>query len=156
MTDIAWKEVKDKLSFEEGYVIAMFTDRVIVCKYPLNQEKEEFFNAAFEKYILDCRIFNKSEEHRWFRGDIGRKLRYRFANDEGKEFFDRSYYLDIDTARSKDLKGEVYATGGGRYFLPVDNIHDEKILIRNYIKYDDFGHARISDWRCVDFMEDQN
>lgn len=158
MSNISWKEIKNKISFEQGYVIAMFTDKFVVSNYPLDEENENLFNLYFDKYILDCRIFNKEKEYRFFRGNIGKDLKQRETDDLKKEYedyFDRSYYLDIDTTKGKGADGKVTATGGGCYYLPSENINDIKITIREYVKYDELGTARVYDWRLVDFTEDK-
>jgi hypothetical protein len=63
---------------------------------------------------------------------------------------DEEQYLDIDSAVSQAEKGNYITTGGGKYTLPVLNA--KKILIRNYIDYDDEGLAFFSDFRIVKFL----
>ena len=76
-------------------------------------------------------------------------------------WWNESQYLDIDTDRTKKErdngkldKGEVYATGGGKYPLPIEEYNDTKIRIRNYLGEDaDTGELYVKDWRLVGFGE---
>ena len=152
MSNYNWIQAKKLIEFDKGYVLAMFTDRVIVSNYPLDSKNEELFNSLFEKYMLDCRIFNEKSEYRFFRGDIGKNFNYRYIDDTDKDIIDREYYLDIDTVRSKG-SNEVYAIGAGKYALPINNLNDAKIRIKEYLDRDDYGHARVYDWRLCGFVE---
>lgn len=154
MSNINWQDAKKEVSFDKGYVIAIFTDKVVVSDYPLTDDDNiRKFDSEFEDKILDCRIFDSEKEYRWFRGDIGRTIKCRVLDDaHGGDHFDRSIYLDIDTKKSKGGQ-KVFATGGGEYSLPISKISDAKIKIREYLKYDEFGNARVYDWRVLDLLE---
>ena len=151
MNKCSWNEAKQKITFDKGYVLAVFTDKVIISHFPLSQEKENDFNESYFDKILDCRIFNKDGEYRWFRADSGSKLHFRYLAGSDN-CIDRYQFLDIDTTKSFP-GGTIYATEGGRYELPVEKLDDAKLLIREYLQYDKSGNARVYDWRIVDFIE---
>lgn len=114
-----------------------------------------------EDKILEIRIFNKNEELKLIRTDISKEFVMRHKSDKNLEeslYMDESQYLDIDTKKTGVVSegGEyVYATGGGKYYLPRNDIEDLKIKIRYYFeRYENSGQARIGDWRIVDFEND--
>ena len=75
--------------------------------------------------------------------------------------WDELQYLDIDDKRTKEAiekgeipKGTVFATGGGKYPLPVEKYKNAKIIIRNYMGEDpDAGELFVEDWRMVGLIE---
>ena len=139
-----------------GYVIAMLTDHL----YIQLLEKEELDREALYKKAIEVRIFNENEEVKWFR-DADRKLRCREIDDRKRNmdiftFWDEWQYLDIDERRSKPEKGIAYATGGGKYELPLNDYTDIRIKIRNYLEYEeDTMQLYISDWRVVGFSDEK-
>lgn len=137
-----------------GYIIAMMTD--VLCIQTL--EKEEFDREYLYKKAVEIRMFNEEEEVKWFRG-MNRELHCREIKDQkGMNpllFWDEWQYLDIDEKRSKPGQGIAYATGGGKYELPLDDYKDAKIKIRNYLEYEeDTKQLYISDWRAVGFSNE--
>ncbi len=141
---------------KEGYIIAMLTDKIDIRRLE-KVEEETFVKELPYKKVVEIRMFNKKGEVKWFRGS-GQELWYRSIEDKENlkdlYYWDEEQYLDIDTKRSKPENGIAYATGGGKYPLPLDNYEDAKIKIRNYLKYeDDTKQLYISDWRVLDFIE---
>ena len=64
--------------------------------------------------------------------------------------------LDSNEQKSKPEKGIAYATGGGRYELPLKDYRDAKIKIRNYLEYEeDTMQLYISDWRIIGFSKER-
>ena len=135
-----WEQWREETKQMEGYVLAELTDCYIVDSWPLVRTPELLDNQINK--VLEVRVFNKEREAKLFRGDIGRAFRMRILDEKGKnvEYYDEEQYLDIDTKRSAKLFNdthEVYATGGGRYYLPLMSMEDAKIVIRYYFgKYD--------------------
>lgn len=144
----------------EGYVVAMLSDCFVVRR--IGQElpsAEELFHKA-----LEIRAFNRMEETKWFRGDLGTQdFACRTIWDdnlvlgkESTEYWDETHYLDIDEQKSDSSLGIAVATGGGKYELPLEKYGDVKIRIRNYLVYDeDTSQLGIADWRLVDFEEEE-
>jgi len=136
-----------------GYVIAQLTNKLCIEKISENQLNTE----EIAQYGLDIRMFNEGGEIRWSRSGIGEKafIRRERLDDiemaEGFDYWDEEQYLDIDTKKSKSPY--AVATGGGRYFLPLEKYMDAKVKIRNYLSEEDTGRVYISDWRVVDFIE---
>lgn len=140
---------KEKIS--EGWIIAALTDEYIVDRWPLNA-------AIDEDKVLEIRVFSAAGEYKLSRSDIGRPFIDRKIFDEGeskdsRDSFDEVQILDTDETKGKDENGKVFATGGGKYKLPLDKIKDAKLRIRYYLGNKDNGIARIEDWRVVEFME---
>lgn len=142
----------------EGYIIASLTDEYIVDNWPMMQKSSL---KGKENKILEIRVFNKNEELKLIRTDISKDFMMRHKIDKNLSedlYMDESQYLDIDTKRSVTVSedgGYVYSTGGGKYYLPWENIENVKIKIRYYFdKYENSGQARISDWRIVGFEND--
>lgn len=139
-------------TISKGWVIAALTDEYIVDEWPLNGNGL----TSKEDKILEIRIFNKDEEIKLSRSDIGKGFTFRRINDleDHRDKYDELQYLDIDEKIGKDEHGLVTATGGGKYRLPLKSIKDAKIRIRYYLgKYDATGQARVEDWRVVEFVE---
>ena len=154
-------------SADNGYVFIMTTENIDFCKaskeaYESDAKKEKLFRQG-----LEIRIFDEKSERKWFRTGIDKAFSFRRVTDDEETEKDRlhwwneSQYLDIDTDRTKKErdngkldKGEVYATGGGKYPLPIEEYNDTKIRIRNYLgEDDDTGELYVKDWRLVGFGE---
>lgn len=100
--------------------------------------------------LLDIRCFDEKGEFYACRSSVNADFTAREITDDSELSFDESHYLDIDSAKTENEKdGYVYATGGGRYNLPVKNA--EKIIVRFYYDFDSNGIARKRDWRLVGF-----
>ena len=139
-----------------GYVVAMLTDHL----YIQELEKEELDREKLYNKAIEIRMFNEEEEVKWFRG-ADQKLGCREINDrenpvDSFSFWDEWQYLDIDDSRSDPEKGAAYATGGGKYELPLRDYRDIRIKIRNYLDYEeDTMQVYISDWRMVGFSKEK-
>lgn len=155
---MTWDNFKQQVEMAQGYAVVMLTDRFIVDRYPLSTENEQLLGAVFEQKLLDMRVFNESMEYRLFRTDAGKEFKFSSLPDEGREFFDDFHYLDIDEKRSEETfrrDGTVRATGGGYYRLPLEDYHNAKVIIRNYVDYDEnSGQAYIKAWRLAGFKTD--
>lgn len=148
-------------TIDSGWIIVSLTD-----EYYIEQWNSRTIPSIITKMtarqgkILEIRLFNDDMEHRLSRSDIGQgSFHVRSIYDTGKsrdrrDHYDQLQYLDIDeTKNCKD--GFVQTTGGGRYHMPLNNIHDARIRIRYYLeRYPDTGQARIADWRLVAFVEE--
>lgn len=152
---VTFDEFMNKAKYIEGYIVAGLTDEYIVDSWPLMQKSSL---KGKENKILEIRIFNENEELKLIRTDISKDFALRYRKDENLSkdlYMDESQYLDIDTKKSGTVSengGYVYATGGGKYYLPINEIEDSKIKIRYYFdRYEESGQARICDWRIVGF-----
>ena len=162
-------------TMKTGHILLMLTDRFDI-------QKLEDFDPDWESWYrkaLEIRMFNKRQEVKWFRASIDKKLQCRSIADEEEDmasgngtigespdYWDEYQYLDIDERRSDFAKGQVYATGGGAYPLPLagctavdgkaggfTDYKDIKIKLRNYLRYDpDTKRVFIPDWRLVGFV----
>lgn len=150
-----WGSFKQQIEIAEGYAVIMHTEHFIVDRFPLSSENERLMEDSAEQKLLDIRVFNESIEYRLFRPDVGKEFRFVCLSDENREFFDDSHYLDIDEKCSAETfmkDGTVGATGGGFYKLPLEDYHNVKVVIRNYVDYDaDSGQAYIESWRLTGF-----
>lgn len=101
-------------------------------------------------HLLEARIFNKEKELKIMRPTIADEFTYRIIDDNAGEydFIEERHYLDIDDKRTDGFN--YTATGGGKYTLTVENA--EKVLVRNYISYDEQGIAQITDFRLVEYL----
>lgn len=156
---------------KNGFFIAQCTDKLIIEKIDDNYvwDTDTLYNRAF-----DIRIFNTQSEVHLFRSSINNEFGQRtilsdddamefkpdnyeqIINDEVVVYYDEVQFLDIDTKKTDDLNhsGFVYATGGGKYHLPLENYNDAQVIIRNYLGFEpDTGRAYVKDWRIVDFKE---
>lgn len=115
---------------------------------------------------LAIRVFDEKREAKWFRTSIDKKFGFRLLDDDilkkdSLHIWDELQYLDIDDKRTKEAiekgeipKGTVFATGGGKYPLPVEKYKNAKIMIRNYMGEDsDTGELFVEDWRMVGLFE---
>lgn len=144
------------------YVIVAFTDEYLVDKWNKQVQEKVCSKLAL---ALEIRVFSINKEYKFFRADISKEFVYRELGDATEEddttldkersnnldYYDEWQYLDIDTTKGI-LDGEVTTTGGGMYkYLGSDYEHG-KVRIRYYFgKYKDTWHARIEDWRVVEF-----
>ena len=101
-------------------------------------------------HLLEARIFTKEKELKIMRPTIADEFRYRIIDDSKmkSDYIEERQYLDIDETKTKGF--HYTATGGGKYKLTVENA--EKIVIRNYISYDEQGIAQITDFRLVEYL----
>ena len=145
------------------YIFVMTTEEIGFCEAQRESfDRKELFDSG-----LEIRIFDEKSEAKWFRTGIDRPFRFRKRRD-GEEtekdrlhHWDESQYLDIDTQRTEDARksgaleaGCVYATGGGKYPLPIEAGTDARIRIRNYLGEDpDTGELYVEDWRLAGFGE---
>ena len=153
-----WKKWNSKIDIDNGYAIIMCTDRFIIAEYPMGEVESEL-DEIWENRLLDIRVFNSEKEYRLFRGDVGRGFSERILDDRAGDYFDDEQYLDIDTKRSKKTfmeQKKVRATGGGFYMLPLDDYQDIKLKIRNYLGYDERGHAYVKAVRLIGFEKEGN
>lgn len=146
-------------SMKDGYLFAILTDRIVFCK-----TEEEILDKEilFQKGI-EIRVFNHNGEIKWFRGSIDKDFKSRERMDttdvmaDTLKWWDEVQYLDIDerkTNSSAREQGYVYATGGGKYPLPIEFYEKKKIKIRNYLQEDpDTGELFVSDWRLVEAVK---
>ncbi len=146
---------------KEGFLFAMFTDHIDLKNWPVTVEEQTAFDDKKDK-LLDVRIFDETKEIRMFRGDVGKKeFFYRVIDDEQqkREYFDEEQYLDIDDQRSEkefEKNRHVFATGGGRYPLPLSDYRNVKVCIRNYIAYyEETGQAYVRDWRLAGLFNEK-
>lgn len=115
---------------------------------------------------LEIRVFDKKREAKWFRASIDKEFGFRLLDDDvlkkdSLHIWDESQYLDIDDKRTKEAiekgeiqKGTVFATGGGKYPLPIESYKNAKIKIRNYLGEDpDTGELYVEDWRLISLIE---
>lgn len=134
--------VKD-CNITDGSMILMYTDRFICCEQRDIDDTE---------HLLEARIFNLQSELKIMRPTIADAFSFRYIDDsklvENEDYIVEKHYLDINSDLSS---GTSYtSTGGGRYQLPVENA--ERILIQNYISYDEQNIAQITDFRCVRYI----
>lgn len=149
-------EMFEKYKMIEGYVFAAFTDELIIGEWKQNMS---FIDAKRDR-LLELRIFNEEMEVKYYRTSISREFCERIIdrnNEDQTEFYEETQILDIDTLRSKELNqetGDVLATGGGQYHLPVEMTENVSIVTRQYIRKNEHsGQAEVYDWRLVKFVE---
>jgi len=149
------KYIEDK-NVKAEYVAAALTDEYILDYWP---EMKGSSLIGKEDKILEIRLFGKDAELRASRSDISECFTVRIIDDADNpaDSFLTEQFLDIDTDRSKSSfsdGGFVYATGGGKYFLPFDDMNDCKLIVKNYFRKDqDTGKALVYDWRLVGFTK---
>ena len=125
-----------------------------VLEPPMNAKAED--SIDFE-HLLELRLFNEKKEFHALRGAMGKPFSWRVVTDDeslddfGSSTIDESQYLDIDKKHSNPLAGEYCAIGGGCYSLPVANA--EKLLVRNYIDFDEENIAKVIDFRLVKIVK---
>ena len=127
------------------YKLAIFTDRV---------DFIDSINEADVEKLLEIRAFDESSELKYIRSTVDAEFKGRELNDADKLYFDETYYLDIDTAKtSVDDTLLKTAIGGGKYHLPEDK---KMLKVRYYYKYDDNGIAKKYDWRLLGFSDNED
>lgn len=146
-------------SMQHGYIVAMSTDAFEIQSI----ERETFNRSKLFQKALEIRMFHEKAEIKWFRTSIDKAWKCRVISDEKmREFFDcwdEYQFLDIDTAKTNKMgeSGIVYATGGGRYSLPIANYEDARVKVRNYLSYEeDTNQLYVRDWRLVDFCDEED
>lgn len=117
-------------------------------------------------HLLEARLFSVNAELKIMRSSIDRDFSWRIIDDNAfkakcdNSSFDRIYenctleeihYLDIDSTKKSDDPTVYTATGGGKYTLPEGGL--ERVMIRDYICYDDNGIANIADFVIVKFLK---
>lgn len=125
-----------------GSMIVMYTHKFECCY----QQK-----ITDTDHLLELRVFDKDKELKIMRPTIADEFFYRIIDDTKNfddNYIEEEHYLDIDTKKSKGM--DYVTTGGGRYTLPIENA--ERVLIRNYISYDEQGIAQITDFRVVKYI----
>ena len=107
-----------------------------------------------EDKLIELRAFDENSEYRVYRSTIDREFYERFAEDteiSESEYFDTEHFIDID---SNFNQGNTRKTiGGGTFHLPLACANATKIVIRNYVSYDDDGIASVCDWRIIRLKE---
>lgn len=107
-----------------------------------------------EDKLIELRAFDENSEYRVYRSTIDREFYERFAEDteiSESEYFDTEHFIDIDSNFNQGNTRKT--TGGGIYHLPLTCANATKIVIRNYVSYDDDGIASVFDWRIVRLKE---
>ena len=167
----ACKYLSDAANNQSGrdlFILAQCTDLFLFEEAP-DREDAGYpdFVEEIRRHGLELRLFRSDGEVKWSRPDIRSEFLMRELTDRIEntgpvgDFFDEELYLDIDTKRTRDLRGkgkirssEVISTGGGIYNLPAEKIEDARIRVRNYFRYDlDTGRAFVSDFRIVAIVE---
>ena len=138
---------------KNGWIIASLTDEFVVDNWPFEKYSMDGIVNS-EGKILEIRVFDKGSELKLFRSDIGKNFMFRQISSDGDDHYDEIQYLDIDE-KKLESDGVVYATGGGKYNLPVVNEKAAtRIKVRYYFgKYGETGQAYVKDWRLVELME---
>lgn len=137
----------DKSKLENKIVFAIWTDHA---DFLLD------INDLEEDKLLELRAFDKNSEYRVYRSTVDSDFYARFAEDSAKsvsDYFDTEHFLDIDSTANKNNTRKTI--GGGTFHLPLAYADATKIVIRNYVKYDDDGIASVCDWRIVQLKEDK-
>lgn len=116
-------------------------------------------------HLMELRIFNDDGEFKLCRYDLKSDFRWRYISDTefqkklsnekddflrnfGNRTFDEIHYLDIDDEKSSGIS--YVTTGGGKFSIPLENA--ERIMIRNYLDYDDNGILSVNDFRIVKLL----
>lgn len=154
-----------KPASQKIYLFAMTTEciKFFVVNDTRPDEKEL---SELAQNGLEIRVFDEKREAKWFRTSIDKEFGFRPPDDDilkkdSLHIWDESQYLDIDDERTKDAikngeipKGTVFATGGGKYPLPLEKYKNAKIKVRNYLGEDpDTGELYVEDWRLIGLVE---
>ncbi len=117
-------------------------------------------------HLLEARLFSENAELKIMRPTIDCDFSWRIIDDNkfkescDNSSFDRTFencildeehYLDINFKITDKNSTTYISTGGGRYILPEGGLN--RVLIRDYIYYDDNGIANIADFRIVKFLK---
>lgn len=156
---------KSKPDSQRIYLFAMTTEciKFFIVNDTRPDEKEL---RELAQNGLEIRVFDEKREAKWFRTCIDKKFGFRLLDDDvlkkdSLQVWDESQYLDIDVKRTKESiekgkiqNGTVFATGGGKYPLPLETYKNAKIKIRNYLGKDpDTGELYVEDWRLISLVE---
>lgn len=141
------------------YVMACFTDSFELDIYNKTLLEDSGLLGSKKELLLDLRIFDKKRELRFVRGSIARDFQMVYLDDsdyQDTDVMENEQLLDIDIARTEkercfEQDGMVKATGGGYYKLPFTGYQDIKVVIKNYIAYDENGCAYVKAWRLAGF-----
>lgn len=154
-----------KQASQKIYLFAMTTEciKFFVMDETRPDEKEL---SELAQNGLEIRVFDEKREAKWFRTSIDKEFGFRPPDDDilkkdSLHIWDESQYLDIDDKRTKEAiekgeiqKGTVFATGGGKYPLPLEKYKNAKIKVRNYLGEDpDTGELYVEDWRLIGLVE---
>lgn len=154
-----------KQASQKIYLFAMTTEciKFFVVNDTRPDEKEL---SELAQNGLEIRVFDEKREAKWFRASIDKEFDFRLLDDDiskkdSLHIWDESQYLDIDDKRTgKSIKngeiqkGIVFATGGGKYPLPLEKYKNAKIKVCNYLGEDpDTGELYVEDWRLVGLVE---
>jgi len=109
-------------------------------------------------HLLEIRVFNEAEELHAVRTAIGKPFKWRIAAevdmDDSVYYKEERQLLDIDRKRDPEQGGgntAFYATGGGKYPLPVPRETDSVELV-NYFRFDKSGNLQFADYRIKRFF----
>lgn len=154
LNDMLPKECEGVLSIFSGSV---FWETLEVFKENMGSDDEHLRDHKLDR-LLEVRAYSKNGElHVWRDSITAKLLRGRKVCDtgvgEGFCFNEKPQYLDIDWPRTEDLRTSegndclYVATGGGRYTLPEPFY--TKVLVRNYLDYDEDGMCCVVDFRIL-------
>ena len=136
------KEI-DKSKLENKIIFAIWTDRADILPNVLQEDK-----------LLELRAFDENSEYRVYRSTADTDFYERFAEDSAKserDYFDTEQFIDINSNfNQSNIRKTI---GGGTFHLPFAYANAVKIVIRNYVEYDDDGIASVIDWRIVELKE---
>lgn len=155
-----------KPASQKIYLFAMTTECIKFFELDETRPDEKELSELAQNG-LEIRVFDEKREAKWFRASIDKKeFGFRLLDDDflkkdSLHIWDESQYLDIDDKRTKEAikkgeiqKGTVFATGGGKYPLPLEKYKNAKIKVRNYLGEDpDTGELYVEDWRLIGLVE---
>lgn len=155
-----------KPASQKIYLFAMTTECIKFFELDETRPDEKELSELAQNG-LEIRVFDEKREAKWFRASIDKKeFGFRLLYDDilkkdSLHIWDESQYLDIDDKRTKEAiekgeiqKGTVFATGGGKYPLPLEKYKNAKIKVRNYLGEDpDTGELYVEDWRLIGLVE---
>lgn len=139
-----------------AWIEAELTDEYLIDRWTGQGGKTIEHLIDNQNKLLELRLFNEKEEHRYSRFQLGDDFVVRTINDDDvSEYLDEEMVLDIDTAASAEHKGgKVVMSTGGRYDCPLEKISNATIVIRYYLdRYEKTGQAYVRDWRMVEIKE---
>lgn len=154
-----------KPASQKIYLFAMTTECIKFFELDETRPDEKELSELAQNG-LEIRVFDEKREAKWFRASIDKEFDFRLLDDDiskkdSLHIWDESQYLDIDDKRTgKSIKngeiqkGIVFATGGGKYPLPLEKYKNAKIKVCNYLGEDpDTGELYVEDWRLVGLVE---
>ncbi len=148
------KKEDRKTSF---WIYAAWTDQILLDHWDF-ERYHSFFTEEKQETLLELRIFSEIAEYKAVRSSIGKGMRYRIQEDAdetlAEKWFDERQYLDIHTGMTVKQSGTQYlvrtTTGSGPYTVPLSDLTDARIVVRNYLNYyETTGQAYVEDWRLV-------